>query len=74
MAGVLPTPAIIISGKRMFKKLALLLSVLGALGTSHAQTLTIGYSDWPGWVAWEVGIEKGCFGEAMLAVFFGGWV
>ena len=70
MAGVSPTPAIIISGKRMLKKLALLLSVLGALGTSHAQTLTIGYSDWPGWVAWEVGIEKGWFEEANVDVVF----
>jgi len=26
-----------------------------------AETLKIGYSDWPGWVAWEVGIEKGWF-------------
>ena len=21
--------------------------------------LKIGYSDWPGWVAWEIGIQKG---------------
>ena len=54
----------------MFKRLALLLSLLGALGISHAQTLTIGYSDWPGWVAWEVGIEKGWFEEADVDVVF----
>ena len=53
----------------MLKKLALLLSLLGALGTSHAQTLTIG-CDWPGWVAWEVGIEKGWFEEANVDVVF----
>ncbi len=23
--------------------------------------ITIGYSDWPGWVAWEIAIEKGMF-------------
>ena len=26
--------------------------------------LKIGYSDWPGWVAWEIGIQKGWFAEA----------
>ncbi|ADE10332.1 ABC transporter substrate-binding protein [Sideroxydans lithotrophicus] len=29
-----------------------------------AQPLTIGYSDWPGWVAWQVAIEKGWLKEA----------
>ncbi|MEM9158653.1 MAG: ABC transporter substrate-binding protein [Verrucomicrobiota bacterium] len=37
---------------------------------SKADTLTIGYSDWPGWVAWEVGIEKGWFAEAGVDVEF----
>src|SRR5690348_8963246 len=23
--------------------------------------LTIAYSDWPGWVAWDIGIQKGWF-------------
>lgn len=32
--------------------------------------ITIGYSDWPGWVAWQVAIEKGWFKEAGLNVDF----
>lgn len=35
-----------------------------------AGPLKIGYSDWPGWVAWEVAIEKGWFKEAGLEVEF----
>ncbi|WP_124951581.1 ABC transporter substrate-binding protein [Sulfuriferula thiophila] len=39
--------------------------------TSHAaQPLKIGYSDWPGFVAWQVAIEKGWFKEAGVAVDF----
>lgn len=41
---------------------------LGA--TALAEPLKIGYSDWPGWVAWEVGIEKGWFKEAGVDVQF----
>ena len=54
----------------IFKKLTLLLSLLGIAWSAHAQTLRIGYSDWPGWVAWEVGIEKGWFEEADVDVAF----
>jgi NitT/TauT family transport system substrate-binding protein len=32
--------------------------------------LKIAYSDWPGWVAWEVAIQKGWFKEAGLDVEF----
>lgn len=35
-----------------------------------AETLKVGYSDWPGWVAWEVALEKGWFKEAGLDVKF----
>ncbi len=35
-----------------------------------AQPLQIGYSDWPGWVAWEVAIEKDWFDEAGVEVEF----
>lgn len=38
--------------------------------TLHAEPLKIGYSDWPGWVAWQVGIEKGWFEEAGVDVNF----
>ncbi|WP_180027740.1 ABC transporter substrate-binding protein [Acinetobacter sp. YH16032] len=34
------------------------------------QPIRIGYSDWPGWVAWQVAIEKGWFKEAGLNVEF----
>ena len=37
---------------------------------AQAEPLKIGYSDWPGWVAWEVGIEKGWFKEAGVEVKF----
>jgi NitT/TauT family transport system substrate-binding protein len=36
----------------------------------QAEPLKIGYSDWPGWVAWEVAIEKGMFAEAGVEVKF----
>src|SRR5215475_13108504 len=32
--------------------------------------LRIAYSDWPGWVAWEVGIQKGWFKEEGVDVDF----
>ena len=37
---------------------------------AQAAPLTIGYSDWPGWVAWQVAIEKGWFKEAGVDVKF----
>jgi NitT/TauT family transport system substrate-binding protein len=35
-----------------------------------AAPLKIGYSDWPGWVAWQVAIEKGWFKQAGVEVKF----
>jgi len=32
--------------------------------------LRIGYSDWPGWVAWEIALQKGWFKEAGVEVDF----
>jgi len=32
--------------------------------------LRIAYSDWPGWVAWEIGIQKGWFKEEGVDVDF----
>ena len=37
---------------------------------NNTKTITIGYSDYPGWVAWQVAIEKGWFKEAGLDVEF----
>ena len=40
------------------------------LPTPTGPTLKIGYSDWPGWVAWEIAIQKGWFKEAGVNVEF----
>lgn len=37
---------------------------------SAADALKVAYSDWPGWVAFEVGIQKGWFKEAGVDVEF----
>jgi NitT/TauT family transport system substrate-binding protein len=44
-------------------------AMIGILPT-QAAPLTIGYSDWPGWVAWQVAIDKGWLKEAGLDVKF----
>jgi NitT/TauT family transport system substrate-binding protein len=41
-----------------------------SIAAQAAEPLKIGYSDWPGWVAWEVAIEKGWFDEAGVDVEF----
>lgn len=41
-----------------------------ALAPASAEPLKIGYSDWPGWVAWEVAVQKGWFKEAGVDVQF----
>ena len=48
------------------------LSILAAAAAQPASAagLTIGYSDWPGWVAWQVAIDKGWLKEAGLDVTF----
>lgn len=48
-------------------------AILGALTLAPAalaEPLKIAYSDWPGWVAWEIGIQKGWFKEAGVEVDF----
>jgi NitT/TauT family transport system substrate-binding protein len=44
--------------------------VLTLTASLQAEPLKIGYSDWPGWVAWEVAIQKGWFKEAGVDVDF----
>jgi NitT/TauT family transport system substrate-binding protein len=39
-------------------------------GSPGADPLKIAYSDWPGWIAWDIGIKKGWFREAGVAVDF----
>ncbi len=36
----------------------------------EAPALTIAYSDWPGWVAWDIGLKKGWFDTAGVKVDF----
>ncbi|MEI6235409.1 MAG: ABC transporter substrate-binding protein [Planctomycetota bacterium] len=45
------------------------LSLLSGVA-SAAEPLTVGYSDWPGWVAWEVAIQKGFFKDEGVDVAF----
>ena len=60
----------------MIKPLRTLAAAVAGLAISvisfatQAEPLKIGYSDWPGWVAWEIGIEKGWFKEAGVDVEF----
>lgn len=46
------------------------LAVLSSIGNLAAAPLKIGYSDWPGWVAWEIGIKKNWFKEEGVEVEF----
>ena len=41
-----------------------------SLTVHAAEPLKIGYSDWPGWVAWQVAIDKDWFKEAGVDVKF----
>jgi NitT/TauT family transport system substrate-binding protein len=55
----------------LLSKLALPLVALSFSLSAHAaEPLKIGYSDWPGWVAWQVAIEKNWFKEADVNVKF----
>jgi NitT/TauT family transport system substrate-binding protein len=42
-----------------------------ALPEPKGPPLKIAYSDWPGWIAWDIAIQKGWFKEAGVAVDFG---
>lgn len=56
----------------IFKK-AILLSLsllLLPFSLQAKEPLKIGYSDWPGWVAWEIGIQKKWFAEEGVDVEF----
>ena len=59
------------SRARIASVLGLVLSaaIFGA-GAASAEPLKVGYSDWPGWVAWQVAIDKGWLKEAGLDVTF----
>jgi NitT/TauT family transport system substrate-binding protein len=46
------------------------IGLLALCGIANAEPLKIAYSDWPGWVAWEIGGQKGWFKEAGVDVEF----
>lgn len=52
------------------KKLIIALLGLALTAGAHAEPLKIAYSDWPGWVAWEIGIQKKWFEEEGVDVKF----
>jgi NitT/TauT family transport system substrate-binding protein len=54
--------------RRVVLLLCLALSALSP--AASAAPLKIAYSDWPGWVAWEVAVQKGWFKDAGLDVEF----
>lgn len=57
--------------QRWLAKLALPVAAAACtIGAAHAAPLKVGYSDWPGWVAWQVAIDKGWFKEAGVDVDF----
>ena len=43
---------------------------VGQSAAAPAAPLKIGYSDWPGWVAWQVAIDKGWLKEAGVNATF----
>ncbi len=51
------------------KSLLVCLAAMTTLGAS-AEPLKIAYSDWPGWVAWEIAIKKDWFKEEGVDVEF----
>ena len=59
------------SARHLLSILALPLVALGfSLSAQAAEPLKIGYSDWPGFVAWQVAIDKNWFKEADVDVKF----
>jgi len=56
--------------KRLSVGTALTATLFFSALSEAAPPLKIGYSDWPGWVAWQVAIEKGWFKEAGVDVKF----
>lgn len=56
--------------KTLFTRLVIPAAAALSISAHAAQPLKIGYSDWPGWVAWQVAIDKGWFKEAGVPVTF----
>lgn len=58
------------STAKLFAAASFTAALFNALPSYAAAPLKIGYSDWPGFVAWQVAIEKGWFKEAGVDVQF----
>lgn len=56
--------------KTLLTRLILPAAAAMSISAHAAQPLKIGYSDWPGWVAWQVAIDKNWFKEAGVPVTF----
>ena len=56
--------------KRFSAVAAMSAALLFPVSSQSAEPLKVGYSDWPGWVAWQVAIDKGWFKEAGVDVKF----
>lgn len=56
--------------KTLFTRLLIPAAAAMTFSVHAAQPLKVGYSDWPGWVAWQVAIDKGWFKEAGVPVTF----
>lgn len=56
--------------KTLLTRLVIPAAAALSISAHAAQPLKIGYSDWPGWVAWQVAIDKGWFKEAGVPVTF----
>ncbi|HKO52413.1 MAG TPA: ABC transporter substrate-binding protein [Polyangiaceae bacterium] len=65
-----PTPPAPAEGKPAASAAPVAVAAPAAVPTPTGPTLKIAYSDWPGWVAWEVAIQKGWFKEAGVNVEF----
>lgn len=56
--------------KNLLARFVIPAAAVMSLSVQAAQPLKIGYSDWPGYVAWQVAIDKGWLKEAGLKVDF----
>lgn len=48
----------------LFASILVSFLIIGHVAATDKPILKIGFSNWPGWVAWEIGIQKGWFQEA----------
>jgi len=55
---------------KAIRNLAIVTLLLVGMNMSVFSGVKVAYSDWPGWVAWEIAIQKGWFKEAKADVEF----